>query len=285
MNYKVRMRKFFSRLLNFTMNLIPLRFAELLLSKLERRLGIGCGGNINRSGETVVFYLLSKIPLEMITIFDVGSNVGDYTEMAIKHLPDGVKHNIHCFEPSPSTFEIIKQRFQNKADIILNPTALGACSGTATLYMDTESSQLASLTKRDLDFYGIKHDSIHVEVTVDTLDNYAFQAGIESIDLLKIDVEGHEMDVLLGAKRLIDNGMIKFIQFEFGGCNIDTRSFFRDFYDYLIEKGYRIYRILPNRSLLPLPKYKETYEKFRTSNFLAVRNEIDLNKICRSIVV
>ena len=48
------------------------------------------------------------------------------------------------------------------------------------------------------------------------------------IDFFKIDVEGHEMDVLKGIGDKISN--IKLIQFEFGGCNIDTRCFFQDFW-------------------------------------------------------
>ena len=46
------------------------------------------------------------------------------------------------------------------------------------------------------------------------------------IDLLKLDVEGHEL-YLLSAKKFISK--ISVIQFEFGGCNIDTRTYFRDF--------------------------------------------------------
>ena len=59
------------------------------------------------------------------------------------------------------------------------------------------------------------------------------------------------------------------IQFEFGGCNIDYRTYFRDFY-YLLKENYKIYRILKD-GLFELKQYKESYEIFINVNYLAIR--------------
>ena len=57
------------------------------------------------------------------------------------------------------------------------------------------------------------------------------------IDYVKIDVEGHELDVLEGFGELINK--IKLIQFEFGGCNIiDTELFFQDFWYFFKKKNF-----------------------------------------------
>ena len=53
----------------------------------------------------------------------------------------------------------------------------------------------------------------------------------QEIDIMKLDVEGHELDVLEGSRKTINS--IKLIQFEFGGCNIDSKTFFQDFYYFL----------------------------------------------------
>jgi hypothetical protein len=84
-----------------------------------------------------------------------------------------------------------------------------------------------------------------------------------------MDVEGNELNILNGAKRMIENDSIDFIQFEFGGCNIDSRTFFQDFF-YLLKERYRIYRILKN-GLYPIDSYSEKYEIFITTNYLAQR--------------
>lgn len=257
---------------------MPPRAAESLVRKLERRLGVGSGGHLRYSGESVVFQILGQLSEKAVVIFDVGANVGNYAKMAIMHIPDKIDYVIHCFEPSPVAFQNLCKQFADDHKVITNQFAMGASQGPALLYTDSELSLLASLTKRNLDHYQIQHDQIVHKVNVTTLDRYATENNITSIDLLKIDVEGHEMDVMNGASQFIDNGLVKLIQFEFGGCNIDTRVFFRDIYNFLVNKGYYIYRILPRNRLLAISNYREWHERFETTNYLAVRNDIDVRK-------
>jgi hypothetical protein len=82
-------------------------------------------------------------------------------------------------------------------------------------------------------------------------------------------VEGHELAVLKGAHRMIDRNAIEIIQFEFGGTSLDSRSYFKDFFQLLSPK-YRIYRILP-RGLRELKAYSEKLEIFQSANYLAIR--------------
>ena len=93
----------------------------------------------------------------------------------------------------------------------------------------------------------------------------------EYIDFLKIDVEGHEMNVLQGIGSKISH--IKLIQFEFGGCNIDSRIFFQDFWYFFSTNNFKIFRISPF-GLIELNQYKEIYESFSTTNFLCLNREL-----------
>jgi hypothetical protein len=62
------------------------------------------------------------------------------------------------------------------------------------------------------------------------------------------------------------------ILFEFGGCNIDSRSYFQDFYYFLRNFGFtQLFRLAPSGYLVPIPKYREIDEQFRTTNFVAIR--------------
>ena len=59
------------------------------------------------------------------------------------------------------------------------------------------------------------------------------------------------------------------VTFEFGGCNIDTRTYFQDFWYFFREHGmHRVYRITPTGLLVPILGYREELEQFRTTNFL-----------------
>jgi hypothetical protein len=65
---------------------------------------------------------------------------------------------------------------------------------------------------------------------------------------------------------------IDIVTFEFGGCNIDTRTFFQDFWYFFDEANFKILRITPSGYLNPLQSHKEIDEQFRTTNFIAVSN-------------
>ena len=109
------------------------------------------------------------------------------------------------------------------------------------------------------------------EVNLLTVEEFCRQKNIDGVDFLKLDVEGHELAVLAGAGNMLLTGKIKYIQFEFGGCNIDSRTFFRDFYN-LLNPRYQIYRVLTD-GLKPISAYRETDEIFVTTNyFAAIRN-------------
>jgi FkbM family methyltransferase len=132
----------------------------------------------------------------------------------------------------------------------VNNFALSNASGNASLFKVSGNSGLNSLTKRRLDHFDVQMNDIE-EIRTITLDEYVSENNINNIDLLKIDVEGHELDVLNGASGCLKDSRIRCIQFEFGGCNIDTRVFFQDFWYLLVEKySFSLYRITPLGSLL-----------------------------------
>jgi hypothetical protein len=110
------------------------------------------------------------------------------------------------------------------------------------------------------------------EITLKKLDDFCDDKGIEYISLLKLDVEGHEFRVLKGAENLVSSSSIDLIQFEFGGCNIDSRTYFQDFF-YLLNPCYKIYRILKD-GIIAIEDYKETCEVFTTTNYLAISRKV-----------
>ena len=87
--------------------------------------------------------------------------------------------------------------------------------------------------------------------------------------MLKIDTEGHDLDVLRGARQAIARRAIKLIQFEFIPANVATRVFMRDFFNALA--GYRLHRLCLNGDLLPLGNYDvKRCEVFVTHNLVAI---------------
>jgi FkbM family methyltransferase len=230
--------------------------------------GIGSGSDVAVSGERAVFNLLRKHVRPPLVVFDVGANQGQFLDMALVSL-QGIDATIHCFEPAQATFAMLTQGRNSGGRVVFNNAAVGRAAGEAILWYDREGAGSASLTRRDLDHFGIRFDKSET-VRVLALDDYAAEQGLDRIDLLKMDIEGHELDALAGADGLLRRRAIGMVLFEFGGCNMDSRTFFRDYWKLLTQSGMCLYRLTPGGYLSPIPAYNEALEQFRTTNFLAV---------------
>ncbi|MHB8747307.1 MAG: FkbM family methyltransferase [Gammaproteobacteria bacterium] len=231
--------------------------------------GIGAGSSVAGSGERVVLDRLAMKHMTRYCVFDVGANKGQFASEVLSVL-GAQSVDLHCFEPSPSTYHILVGTLQRYPAVHLNNEALGKEVGRAALYSDKVGSGLASLTRRRLDHFGITFSRTE-DVMVNSVDTYCAMHGIEHIDLLKIDVEGHELDVLNGAQAMFKAGTIDTVTFEFGGCNIDTRTYFQDFFYFFSAQNMTIYRIAPSGYLMRIEKYSEMDEQFRTTNYVAVK--------------
>jgi FkbM family methyltransferase len=209
--------------------------------------------------------LLRDIVPRAKTVFDVGANLGRWTRAALKINPH---LRVHCFEPSNATFEsLLANHFP--AQVACNHFALGEHAGQAALYTVDDCSGVNSLYRREVE--GFRSDKTET-VSVRTLDEYCSEHGIEQIDLLKIDVEGHELAVLRGSREMLRQGKISAIQFEYGGTYLDARVLLRDVWDYInsVAPRYAFHKLYPNGPKL-IPVYQETLETFQMSNWVIQR--------------
>ena len=106
-------------------------------------------------------------------------------------------------------------------------------------------------------------------VTISTVDLITAEMSLPAIDLLKIDVEGHELSVLRGAAKTMERGLIKLVQFESGGCNLDTRTNLQDFFYFFKSFNFVMGIVRPAGRIQILDGYDEFYEQYRTTNFVA----------------
>jgi len=247
-------------------------FLEKIVVSAQYLQGIGGGDDVFSSGEVAV---LTKVkenadPNRTLCVFDVGANKGQYLTLAYTNL-HGREFTIHSFEPCQKTYEQLCVNARQYRNVTLNNYGLGRESGELELFYDVIGSGLASLTKRKLDHIGL-YMELSEKVKITTIDDYCNTHQINRIDLLKIDAEGHELDVLHGAEDMFSKSAIDMVTFEFGGCNIDTRTYFQDFFYYFHNHKMTIARITPTGYLCELNSYKEIFEQFRTTNFICYRS-------------
>lgn len=254
------------------------RFCQNMLEELVQTalilMGIGTGSSggceVLTSGEKAIFATLKQILSGPYCIFDVGSNKGQFLQLTLDNIATE-HYSVHCFEPGRETFRCLDKSYCHDKRIKLNNIGIGREQSEALLYYDAAGSGCASLTKRKLDHLDIHFDQCET-VRLTTIDDYCSENEINHIHLLKMDIEGHELDALIGARHMFEQKAIDIVTFEFGGCNVDTKTFFRDFWYFFSEAGMKLYRITPTGYLYPIESYSEIHERILVSNFMAIAN-------------
>lgn len=202
------------------------------------------------------------------TIIDIGANIGNYTKMVHQTVSSDTK--IYCFEPHPVTYKHLELNL-NKTNSKLFNMAVGNHNGSINIYdyKNKDGSTHASLYKDVIEKIH-NQEAISHQIKIITLDDFISENQIEQIDLLKIDTEGNELEVLLGAQKALEDSKIKRIQFEFNEMNIISKSTFKEFYD-LLSLRFRLYRIMPLGKLLEIEKYKPILQElYGYQNIVAI---------------
>lgn len=137
-------------------------------------------------------------------VFDVGANVGQFAESLIAHQPFA---DLHVFEPIPEALETLRRNLAGIDGIRFNGFALGNAAGCRDFVVRRfdEASSFLDLGQRLREgVYGLDFGAERtITVEMRRLDNYVRESGVGAIDLLKLDVQGYELEVLRGAEEVL----------------------------------------------------------------------------------
>lgn len=191
-------------------------------------------------------------------IFDVGANVGQSALYFNKCFPDT---KILSFEPIPETHARLVENVQGIAKIECHNLALGNTTGKVTMDR-SDKSETASIVE---DVPNIENS---VVVELDTIDSFCSRSNINHLDYLKIDTEGHDLEVLKGASELVSDGKINFIEVEAGmNKNNNVHVPFTTFNDYLLSRDFLLYAL-----------YEQGRENIETGPYMRRVNATYINK-------
>lgn len=210
----------------------------------------------------MISFLKKKID-KIDFFFDVGAHKGE----TIKLFNDNFEiKNFYSFEASPLTFEVLKNntnKFKKKyhnTQIFIKNLALGSEKKKIVIkhLIESSSSTIRTINTQSKYFKKkffflkkSKHNDLFNELKVDQilLDEFVLENNINNIDFIKIDTEGYELEVLLGAKRIL---------------NLTKLLLFEHHYDDMIEKNYffsDIHHFLTNNNFKKIYKSKMPFRK------------------------
>lgn len=238
-----------------------LRLAKLLLGHRTIRFDIGGGTFIEGTLDDYVIvwtfmrghqrdegfqHSLALVPQDGVA-FDIGAHIGIWSLLAARRTPSA---RIHAFEPVPQQNQRLRvhAELNGITNITLNRCAVGAENGSTSFYASYDvNTGTSSMVRR-------RNENVEIHVGVITLDSYIAEHGIGRVDVMKVDVEGAEILVFRGARRLLASHDAPAIFFEAddrlaASFDSSTSAVKR----LLIDCGYGIYRRKGSRYVVVSP--------------------------------
>ncbi len=153
-----------------------------------------------RHYELPLMKFIEKNVKEKQVVFDIGANVGFLTLTFSKQVKKNGK--VFAFEPEPNNYKKLQENISlnNFKNISLNNFAVSSINDRLKLYLsDDNNFGTHSLVNERI------NSTNFVIVDTKKIDDFVFQNNIIKIDWIKIDVEGAELDVINGAKKVLSD--------------------------------------------------------------------------------
>ena len=239
------------------------REKEFILSAGQAiaKLGGGIKNDIDTNGERWLIEQTGRFGFK--TIFDVGANVGHWSELAYQN---HAAAQIHAFEIVPDTFAQLECHVAGMTDrISCHNFGFMDQPGEITIFT-SENSELSSIHQHgDLSTSGAVGVAVACRVRAGA--DFVREAGITMIDFMKIDTEGAESKVLAGFESLFAGQQVRLVLFEYNRGALMGRFLLADFYDFFTSKGYRVGKLTPEGVIFR--DYDFSHEDFYGPNYVA----------------
>ncbi|MHB8743635.1 MAG: FkbM family methyltransferase [Sulfuricaulis sp.] len=230
---------------------IETRYGFDMIVDPRRNKGVDASIYYNGTYEAGTLYAITNSLRAGDIFIDAGANIGLMSLAAAQVV--GSHGKVHAFEPVPDVYAQLRQNVEiNKADnILLHNLALGSKHERRTIY------EQALINKGSASFVEpILSSSAKHMVDVDTLDRFSNANGINTIRMIKADVEGWELEVLQGAKSLLSASNAPILCIEYSVSYSPRRDQLLDVYDFIRNvNGYRFFKLKNGKETIsPLVK-------------------------------
>lgn len=240
----------------------------LLSCKVMWRVGRAVTSDISKDGKAAGPFITDIEPYffgRPITYVDAGAHNGSVFRQL---LTSGFYvREAHLVEPNPRTFDELRMtagEIHNVNHVACHNIALSSSNGSVVMRDEDSMTHVVpgdSSTRAEPGTF---------EVATTTLDDLVERHGIGHINLLKVDVEGHELQVLEGASRTLADCAVDVIYIEAGiDPDSERHVHYRALEDVLLPFGYRILRFYEQRNewLVDSPLLRRTNIAFASSIF------------------
>jgi FkbM family methyltransferase len=200
--------------------------------------------------------------------FDVGAHRGEWTEALLACKPDAV---VYCFEIVPALVKELRDRFAGLPTVHVCEHGLSSMSGQVGVFWNKTFETTSALDPARHESAFLSGSEV-VRVAGEVKNGDAIMASLSHprIDLMKMDVEGHEMEVLYGFRETLATSARRprIIQFEYADTWLPAAHTLREAHMFLAPFGYVIGRLYPDG--VDFKPYEFTDDHFRMGNYVAM---------------
>lgn len=199
------------------------------------------GFNFYHSNEKLLQHLINHFRIE--TILDVGANAGQYAEELVQH---GYKGKIYSFEPIPSVFLSLAKTCKKYQNIEVLNFGMGSKEAELTINVSENlaSSSILRVNEASLAAEPKTRTTHQEKVLIKTIDSFFNSKSLEEEVLLKLDVQGYELEALRGA--ILSLPRIKLIQSELSFTKLYYGGpLYDEVVSFLAEQGFEVFTIIP----------------------------------------
>lgn len=179
-----------------------------------------------------------------ITIFDIGAHKG---QTAIKYRSQFPNAEIYCFEPFPDSIAQLQKRVSDDRRIHIIQKAVDCKKSNTSFYVNgfDETNSLFSRPLSERRYYP-KNALTQKVIKVGTIDIDGFvkENDITNIDILKLDIQGGELNALRGAEFILKTGHVSLIYTEISFIShYENSPLFYEVWSFLSKLGYSLFEI------------------------------------------
>jgi len=211
--------------------------------------------------------ILKRILREGMIIVDIGANIGYYSLLAASLV--GETGRVYAFEPEPHNYNLLKRNISANGytNIEAHQKAVSSKAGKRALYVGTQSGTHSLFNVRET-----TTKSVMVDLVV--MDEF-FRERKKNVDIVKVDVQGAEMDVLMGMQNVIQNNDHLRLLTEFEPDLTHAEFSLKEYWDRLTEYGFKyIYLINEQEQMFELSDFQYSLD------FCSKRQVDSVNLLC-----
>lgn len=210
----------------------------------------------------------ASAPDQPYRAFDIGANLGEWTAEVARVAGDAFPWSVDLFEPIEGSFTHVARRFADDTRIRCHQAAVSNRVGTAQMVVVGDTSGTNHLGTLATDT-----DARTVTVPLTTLEAQLADLGFDRVDLVKVDTEGHDIEILRAIRPLLERGAIGVLQFEYNWRWLSNRGSLNEVFELIAGTGYRLARVYPD-GLGIYPGWNAEMDRYFEANYALVRADM-----------